>query len=100
MVTRFEVGKVYFSRETRYASNGKTLKEVKIKWLCVKRNDSTKYVSFRRIYKDGLVSSITEARKFDLEYESGRPVAEFVMIGHGGSGAWRNWHYINAKNKV
>ena len=96
---KFEVGKAYFSFDTRYASDGETLVTVKKYWLCVKRNDSTGYVSFRRIYKSGNVSSSQESRKVEYEWNNGKKLYEIVKIGSGGSGSWRNWDLITASQK-
>lgn len=96
---KFEVGKAYFSFDTRYASDRETLVKVKKYWLCVKRNDDTGYVSFRRIYKGGSVSSSQESRKVEYEWSNGKKLFEFVKIGSGGSGSWRNWDLIRANQK-
>lgn len=103
MIIKFEVGKVYWSREFRYARDGNTLKETRDYWLCVKRNDRTGYVSFSRYYKAGGLSSIVESRKarsyhpYEYQKAGKRDVlVEEISIGYGGSGAWRNHHVIRA----
>ena len=96
---KFEVGKAYFSVDTMYASDRETLVKVKKYWLCVKRNDSTGYVSFRKIYKNGTVSSSQESRKVDYEWSNGKKVCESVKIGSGGRDSWRNWDLLRANQK-
>ncbi len=96
---KFEVGNAYFSFDTKYASDRETLIKVKKYWLCVKRNDATGYVSFRRVYKNGTVSSSQESRKVDYEWNNGKKLCEIVKIGSGGSGSWRNWDLIRADQK-
>lgn len=96
---KFEVGKAYFSFDTMYASDKKTLVKVKKYWLCVKRNDATGYVSFRRISKSGTVFSSQDSRKIEYEWSNGKKSCEFVKIGSGGSGSWRNWDLIRANQK-
>lgn len=97
-VVRFIPGKVYYCTTTRYASDRETLKQVKIYWLCVKRNDSTGYVSFSRIFK-GEISKSRDSRKVDIgsDWETNEKY-EKVKIGYGGEGAWRNWFRISATN--
>lgn len=100
MVIKFEVGKVYFSEDAVWKSNG-DVGYKKNYYLCVKRNDSTKYVSFKPIYKGQLLNS-QESRKAEIDDprwygNSGEP-CERVSIGYGGSGSWKNWHNIYARN--
>lgn len=97
MVVRFEVGKIYLAPTTRYAKDGKTLKHVDIEWLCVKRNDATGYVSFTRYDKFGGIGKV-ESRKVKINTWKSKTPFEEVMIGYGGSGAWRNWYYLSANN--
>ena len=98
---KFEVGKIYWCNDTRYGSDGNTLKQVKIRFLCVKRNDSTGYVSFQRIYKDRSMGKV-EARKVSTRVPFGftsKEKVEEIMIGWGGSGAWRNWYCLTADKR-
>lgn len=92
---KFEVGKRYYSWEVRYASNGTDLIDKKMYWLCVKRNESTGYVSFRRYFKGKLMST-QYPRKVEYEWDFGKKVCEKVKIGYGGSGGWRNWFHLRA----
>lgn len=100
MVVRFEVGKIYFTRDSVYDKSGKVVYKKRY-WLCVKRNDDTHYVSFRRIV-DGVVINTTDSRKVEVfnpaRYGFGGPTCERVTIGYGGSGAWRNYHVIYAED--
>ena len=105
MVVKFEVGKIYFSVYSVWNKEGKAVQKKKY-WLCVKRNDSTKYVSFRRIL-DGSISSSVESRKARvftpafLTTKGGESVSfEEISIGYGGSGYWKNHHVIAAINEV
>ena len=98
MVKKFEVGKVYYAYTSRWAMvNGKE-KVISIKeyYLCVKRNDATGYVSFKRFYKDNSLSSSQVSRKVDFRYDLGKPVEELVRIGNGGYG---DRHLIFASQK-
>lgn len=96
---KFEVGKVYYSFDTMYARDRETLVKVKKYWACVKRNDSTGYVSFRRVYKGGSLSSSQESRKVDYEWSNGKKLYEIVKIGSGGRDSWRNWDLLRANQK-
>lgn len=66
MVIKFEVGKVYFSTDSVWNKDGKVIKKKRY-WLCVKRNDRTRYVSFQAIV-DGVPISSVESRKADIMY--------------------------------
>ena len=98
MVVKFKVGKIYWCNVTRYASDRETLKQVKIRFLCVKRNDATGYVSFQQMYKGRGLGKI-ESRKVSINVPFGftaKEKFEEVSIGYGGSGAWRNWYILTA----
>ena len=105
MVVKFEVGKIYFSVYSVWNKEGKAVQKKKY-WLCVKRNESTRYVSFRQIL-DKTISSTVESRKAKVESpaifstKDGKSVSfEEITIGYGGSGYWRNYHVIAAINEV
>lgn len=96
---KFEVGKEYFSWETRYSKGGNNLVWNKIIWLCVKRNDSTGYVSFRK-YFQGRLMGTQYSRKVEYEWDNGKKTCEMIKIGYGGNGSWRNWYVIRANQKI
>lgn len=100
MVLRFEVGRTYYSVDSVWGKDGKVVKKKRY-WLCVKRNDRTRYVSFQAIV-DGVPISSVESRKSEVydprRYGFEGETCERVSIGYGGSGSWRNYHIINASN--
>lgn len=102
MVIKFQVGKIYWSKEFRYKMVDGKEKVVKVKqyWLCVKRNDRTGYVSFQMILNGTLMGRV-ESRKIKTAMPNAMfkgTACEETYIGYGGSGTWRNWHYLNAAN--
>lgn len=105
MVVKFEVGKIYYSVDAVWNKEDKVVSTRRY-WLCVKRNDATKYVSFKRVYKDGKVSSSVESRKATVQASpifvnaaTGKSESfEKISIGYGGTGYWRNHHVIASVN--
>lgn len=100
MVKKFEVGKMYYTDDARYIGKGSNQKlgYVRKYWLCVKRNDSTGYVSFKKYLGDNVWSD-SYSRKVSYVYEYGKAITEVVKIGYGGDGMWRNWYSLDARNK-
>ena len=96
---KFEVGKEYYSWGAKYTKGGNALVREKTIWLCVKRNDSTGYVSFRK-YFQGRLMDTQYSRKVEYKWDYGKKTCEMIMIGYGGSGSWRNWYVLCANQKI
>ena len=99
---KFKEGAIYYSIQYRYNRKDEIV-PVKIYWKCVKRNPSTGYISFARLYSPTMEEMNRVSRKvenfWDYKDYKRQNGYEQICVGHGRD-RWANSDLICANHIV